>query len=101
VADTIQAERGAAGGMERKSRCIVRTVVLSFLGPAESPAVLYSHSPALQYHFMRRGPCGQTSLSEGRRSPVKPDAVRLCFRILTHALAECPTCRTRDCLQQC
>jgi hypothetical protein len=94
VADTIQAERGAARGMERKSRCTVSTVLLSFLRLTESPAVPYSHSPILQYLFMRRGPCGETSLSEGRRSPVKPDAVRLGLRILTHTLAERPTCRT-------
>jgi hypothetical protein len=94
MADTIQAERCAVRGMERKSRCIVRTVLLSFLGPAQFLSALYNHSPMLQYHFMRRGPCGQTSLSEGRRSPVKPDAVRLCLRILTHGFAESPTYRT-------
>jgi hypothetical protein len=33
----------------------------------ESPAVMYNNSPALQYLFMRKGPCGRTSLLEGRR----------------------------------
>jgi hypothetical protein len=85
MADTIFAERGSARRMERESRRIVRTGVFALQCPADTPTVLPTRSPALRYLFMRRGPCGETSFSDSRRYPVKPDGVRLSLRMLTHA----------------
>jgi hypothetical protein len=65
-ADTICAEREEACGMERECRRFVGNVVFSFQLTTEFPAVLYNHTLALQYLFMRKGLFGRTSLLEGR-----------------------------------
>ena len=80
----ICAERGSARRMERDSRRIVRNDTFLFLYIAESPAVLYNHSHALQCLFMQRRPRRETSLLEGKRLSVNRNTVRLLLRIVTY-----------------
>jgi hypothetical protein len=90
MADTICTGRDSTRGMERESRRIVGNIV--FLSPhtTDSPAVLYSHFPVSRYLFMRKGLLGWTPLSEGGKSPVNSEMVRLFLGILVMFLAERP-----------
>jgi hypothetical protein len=77
MADTICSECGTARGMEWGSGHLVRNLVFfSLLFITESLAVLYHHSPVLQYLFMRKGPCGTISLLEDMRYSVNLKMVR-------------------------
>jgi hypothetical protein len=94
MAFTVYAEGGTTRGVERECRHLVGNVMFIFLFTTDFLAVLYDHSPGLQFLFTQRTPSAKTSLLEGRTLPANLNVIRFVFFRVLMPLAEHPTCRT-------